>query len=96
MGTITDSQPPLIDTEQARVVVASGGISAATLSNKSGKWILQLQTGKGGFLTLGKAKGNQVRTWSDLARAAAYVRQELGIGSAQLEMADWSPKQWAG
>ncbi|MEJ1390449.1 MAG: hypothetical protein RPU34_06075 [Candidatus Sedimenticola sp. (ex Thyasira tokunagai)] len=85
--------PMLLDTERARLLVAAGGIVAATLKAQAGGWTVQLQTGKGGTVTLGTTKGGRVRTWRDLARAAAYVRQELGIVAAQLEMADWLPKQ---
>ena len=96
MTNNSENTPRVIDSDHARLVVDSGGVVAATLKNENGAWVLQLQTGKGGFLTLGKAKEkNQVRTWADLARAAAYARERLKIGTVKLEMENWQPKQRA-
>lgn len=95
MNKSAPASPTLLDTERARLLVDAGGIVAATLKAQAGGWAIQLQTGKGGVITLATSKKRRVRTWRDLARAAAYVRQELGIGAATLEMANWTPKQRA-
>ena len=94
MATLNQPAPQLLDTEKARLLVEAGGIVAATVKAQTGGWAVQLQTGKGGLVTLAKARGG-VRTWRDLARAAAYVREELGIGAANLDMTSWQPKQKA-
>jgi len=94
MATSNPPAPRLLDTEKARLLVDAGGIVAATVRAQPGGWAVQLTTGKGGTVTLAKARGG-VRTWRDLARAAAYVREELGIGSARLDMTGWEPRQKA-
>jgi len=73
-----------------RAMVAAGAVKKVAIVANGGHFHIEANT-PNGFVTAETQQG-KVRTWVTLDAAAKWVRS-LGIGSAQLRIANWQPGQ---
>lgn len=79
-----------MDERTLRALVAAGAIKRINIVGNGARFHIEANT-PNGSVTAETGKG-KVRTWATLDAAAKWVRA-LGVGSAHLSLARWSPGQ---
>lgn len=73
-----------------KALVAAGAVKKIEIVATGGLFHVEANT-PGGFVTAETQKG-KIRTWVTLDAAAKWVRS-LGMGCAQIRIANWRPEQ---
>lgn len=79
-----------MDEKTLKTMVAAGAVKRIDIIGRGARFHVEART-PNGPLTAETRKG-KIRTWVTLDAAARWVRS-LGVGSAQIELAQWQPAQ---
>lgn len=79
-----------MDEKTMRALVAAGAIKRIHIVGNGARFHVEANT-PNGSVTAETGKG-KVKTWATLDAAARWVRS-IGVGSAHLSLAHWSPGQ---
>lgn len=78
--------------DQLRAAAAAGGLAGVTLKGQGGSFFIDIATRSGTSARLAKARTTQPRLFGTPA-AALTVLRGIGIVSAHIDIADWTPGQ---
>src|SRR5690606_29102999 len=78
--------------EQFRVAAHAGGVTGVTLAGEGSGFYVQIATRSAGQCVLAKARSTSPRRFGNPA-AAMLTLKEVGIATAKVELAHWSPGQ---
>lgn len=79
-----------MDEKTLKTMVAAGAVKRIDIIGRGARFHVEART-PNGPLTAETRKG-KIRTWVTLDAAARWVRS-LGVGSAQIDLAQWQPAQ---
>lgn len=78
--------------DQLKLLVATNGVKAATIVGAAGGFLLQVTTHKLGDVLLHKKTG-ELRVFTKSDAVCSYLKNQLGIGQASLQLDRWAPDQ---
>ena len=79
-----------MDEKTLKTLVAAGAVKRIDIIGRGARFHIEART-PNGSLTAETRKG-KIKTWVTLDAAARWVRS-LGVGSAQVNLAQWQPAQ---
>ena len=79
-----------MDERLLRAMVTAGAIKNVNIVARGARFHIEAKTPNGAITA--ETRQGKVRTWATLDAAARWVRG-LGLGAAELRMAEWQPGQ---
>jgi hypothetical protein len=78
--------------DQLKVLVSANGVKEATVIGSTGGFLLQVTTHKLGDVLLHKKTG-ELRVFTKSDAVFSYLKKQLGIGQARVQLERWEPDQ---